>query len=192
MAGVESEQQEPWDIWREAAAREDIDRAIRKLYDEIGAAVAERRPVCNASGRCCKFEQYGHRLYVTGLEIAWFLAGVRGQVAGVLNEPVKAGNVTEATAQFLSLQQLGPNPNPQTLSPNCPYQVNGLCSTHTIRPLGCRVFFCEQGTEAWQQDTTEHFLNRLKQLHAEHDLPYAYMEWRAGLAKAGQLLDGSN
>lgn len=62
---------------------------------------------------------------------------------------------------------------------------------HLIRPLGCRVYFCEQGTEGWQQDTTERFLDRLKQLHAEHDLPYAYMEWRHGLAEAQSVLHHS-
>ncbi len=157
-------------IWREAAGRGVIDRAIRALYDDIRTAVAKRRPVCNASGRCCRFEEFGHRLYVTGLEIAWFLQ----------QQDHDAGQ----QGHRISLQQAAS-------SSNCPYQINGLCSTHTVRPLGCRVFFCEQGTEAWQQDTTEHFLDRLKQLHAEHDLPYGYMEWRAGLAEAGQAFDDS-
>ncbi|MEO0475571.1 MAG: hypothetical protein AAF085_06325 [Planctomycetota bacterium] len=162
--------QNSWPLWYEAAAREVIDHAIRGLYDELGLAVAERRPVCNASGRCCRFEEYGHRLYVTGLEIAWFLSRLSGREAD--------------SGSDISLKQAGS-------SPNCPYQINGLCSTHEIRPLGCRVYFCEEGTEAWQQDTTERFLNQLKALHAEHDLPYAYMEWRAGLAEADQFLDAS-
>ena len=180
-------------IWRDAAGREVIDRAIRGLYNDLGTAVAERRPVCNASGRCCKFEEYGHRLYVTGLEIAWFLVGVGSQVLGDSGKPAQAANEPSVLRPGMSLQQLPPatNHQPPVTSGTCPYQINGLCSTHTIRPLGCRVFFCEQGTEAWQQDTTEHFLDRLKQLHAEHDLPYAYMEWRAGLAEAHQFLDAS-
>lgn len=154
-------------IWHEASGRDEIDAAIRGLYADIDQAVAERRPVCNASGRCCRFEEYGHRLYVTGLEIAWFLR----QLA---DDGGQNGN-------DFRLQQAAS-------SPSCPYQINGLCSTHTIRPLGCRVFFCEQGTEAWQQDRTEHFLNALKQVHTQHELPYAYMEWRVGLAEAAQQL----
>ena len=159
-----------WLAWRDAVARPEIDQAIRSLYADIDQAVRERRPVCNASGRCCRFEEYGHRLYVTGLEIAWFLRANQNDKAR------QSGDI--------SLRQAAS-------SPNCHYQVNGLCSTHTIRPLGCRVFFCEEGTEAWQQDMTEHFLDRLKRLHVEHDLPYAYMEWRAGLDEAGQGLGDS-
>lgn len=152
-----------WAIWRCAAQQESIDQSIRLLYADLGKVIADRRPVCNASGRCCRFEEYGHRLYVTGIEIAWFLQGI-----------AMSGN---SDSRDISLQQAASNPN-------CPYQINGLCSTHAIRPLGCRAYFCEEGTEAWQQDTTEHFLSQLKQLHTEYGLPYAYMEWRAGLAEA--------
>lgn len=183
-----------WSLWFDAARREGIDRAIRDLYEAIAVAVAERRPVCNASGRCCKFEQYGHRLYVTGLEIAWFLDRVRGSGSGSGD---RARGVAEEAGRFQQgyrLQQLAPDAHLQTparTSPNCPYQIDGLCSTHAIRPLGCRVFFCEEGTEAWQQETTELFLDRLKQLHVTHDLPYAYMEWRAGLEEATLAMDRS-
>ena len=159
-----------WLNWRDAVQRDEIDLAIRSLYADLDQAVADRRPVCNASGRCCKFDEYEHRLYVTGLEIAWFLCGLEGA-----DSHVSGG---------IRLQQAAS-------SPNCPYQINGLCSTHAIRPLGCRAFFCEEGTEAWQQDTTERFLDRFKALHAEHGLPYEYMEWRAGLAEAHQFLDAS-
>lgn len=159
----------PWSVWQDAAKRDAIDQAIQELYADLDAAIAKRRPVCNASGRCCRFEAFGHRLYVTGLEIAWFMNGLASPEPGA------------GTGSGVRLQQYTP-------TPDCPYQIGGLCSTHAIRPLGCRVFFCEQGTEAWQQDTTERFLDRLKALHAEHDIPYAYMEWRAGLSEAGRAL----
>ena len=176
--------QEQWRAWRDAAKRDAIDLSLRSFYTDLDTAVAERGAVCNASGRCCKFESYGHRLYVTGLEIAWFMQAVVSRQSGV-------GTDTSTSQSRFSLQQFSSTPNPQTLTPNCPYQIDGLCSTHTIRPLGCRVYFCEEGTEDWQQDTTELFLARLKTLHTEHDLPYVYMEWRAGLAEAGRVMDAS-
>ena len=181
---MESKQIDVWQVWRDAVKRVEIDRAIRALYTDLDQAVAERRPVCNASGRCCRFEEYGHRLYVTGLEIAWFLQGVGRRESGVGKAPA---------SNDLSLQQLTPaiGHPPLATAPSCPYQVNGLCSTHTIRPLGCRVFFCEEGTAGWQQDTTERFLGQLKQLHAEQGLPYAYMEWLAGLSEVAEAA-GSN
>jgi Fe-S-cluster containining protein len=189
----------PWPVWRDAAARTEIDRAIRGLYADLDAAVAERGPLCNASGRCCDFDAYGHRLYVTGLEIAWFLCGVRGSGYGGQGALDASHDEAVADRGEIRLHQLAPSPVPRTPNPEpgtpppsaCPYQIDGLCSTHTIRPLGCRVYFCEQGTEAWQQDTTERFLEQLKRLHTEHDLPYSYMEWRAGLAEAKRVLDDS-
>ncbi|MEM9347150.1 MAG: hypothetical protein AAGB26_11095 [Planctomycetota bacterium] len=158
------------------------------MYADLDAAVAERRPVCNASGRCCRFEEYGHRLYVTGLEIAWFVRALAPPVSK--NNDADTPCVVESS---FTLRQLKPTASyqPPAITPNCPYQIDGLCSTHAIRPLGCRTFFCEEGTESWQQETTERFLDRLKALHAEYDLPYAYMEWRAGLAEANQFIDGS-
>lgn len=167
-----------WLLWRDAAKREAIDLAIRELYAELAKAVAERRPVCNASGRCCKFETYGHRLYVTTLEIAWFLQHVK---------PAKPIETAPSDGQRISLHQLSQSPSQDA----CPYQIDGLCSVHTVRPLGCRVYFCEEGTESWQQDTTELFLDRLKQLHLDEGLPYQYMEWRAGLAEAVEALGDS-
>ena len=62
-----------WSAWREAAALPEVRGAIRSLYEELDAAVAARGPTCWVSGECCKFDAYGHRLYVTGLEIAVFL-----------------------------------------------------------------------------------------------------------------------
>ena len=142
-----------WAAWRAAAADPAVDQALRDLYGRVDAAIAERGPTCWISGRCCNFRAYGHRLYVTGLEIAWFLQQV---------EAPRHPDTAEATGA-------------------CPYQRKGMCSTHTIRPLGCRIYFCQQGTEAWQQDLYEQFLTELRGLHEERDLPYRYMEWLAGL-----------
>ncbi|MEL7088597.1 MAG: hypothetical protein AAGL98_09200, partial [Planctomycetota bacterium] len=158
-----------WNAWRRAAALSVIDSALRELYAELDAAVAAKGPTCWTSGKCCKFDEFGHRLYVTGLEIAWFLqqVGSTSPEGTNPNEPPSSGGIR--------LPQFAEHPGA------CPYQIDGLCSTHTVRPLGCRVFFCQQGTEAWQQDLYETFLRRLRLLHDEHDLEYRYMDWLAGL-----------
>ncbi|MEM7625266.1 MAG: hypothetical protein AAF333_06530 [Planctomycetota bacterium] len=158
-----------WSAWHDAAGRPPVDVALRGLYAEIDAAVAARGPTCWTSGRCCKFDDFGHRLYVTGLEIAWFLRQVQ-------TTPVNPEPASETSG--VRLPQFAEHPGA------CPYQVDGLCSTHTVRPLGCRIFFCQQGTEAWQQDLYEEFLRRLRFLHDEHGLEYRYMDWIAGLDEA--------
>jgi hypothetical protein len=47
---------------------------ICHLYAEVDAAVASAGPVCVASGRCCRFKEYGHVLFVSNLEAEFLLA----------------------------------------------------------------------------------------------------------------------
>ena len=199
---------ELWTTWRNAASGDGIDRAIRELYADLDQAVRNAPtdgphgpPTCNASGRCCKFDTYGHRLYVTGLEIAWFLARVQGAGSGVSDEPPSV----DGQSSSLALPVIEPgrsvrtntdetqDPSPETraaLPDACRYQVDGLCTTHAVRPLGCRVYFCTPGTDDWQHAVYERFQKRLQQLHTEYALPYRYMEWRAGLVEADAWLGG--
>ena len=165
-----------WSAWREAAADSAIDTALRGLYAELDAAIAAKGPTCWSSGKCCKFDDFGHRLYVTGLEIAWFL----GQGGSVRSEVGR-----DETGAQIRLPQLSELSTPRP-GGACPYQIDGLCSTHAIRPLGCRIFFCQQGTEAWQQDLYEDYLERLQTLHDQHGLEYRYMDWIAGLSEANR------
>lgn len=43
----------------------DIRGKLLEIYARADAAVAEAAPVCELSGRCCRFEEYGHHLYIT-------------------------------------------------------------------------------------------------------------------------------
>ena len=46
---------------------------LRTLYDELGLEVSRLGPVCELSGRCCRFREYGHSLFVSTLEIQLLL-----------------------------------------------------------------------------------------------------------------------
>lgn len=146
---------ELWPQWRRIAAKPKISQSIRDLYDQLDQEVSQRNPTCWISGRCCNFDQFEHRLYVTGLEIAW-----------VLNQ-----------------SPLPPEHQIDLQAP-CPYQVTKLCSIHGSRPMGCRVFFCQKGTENWQQKLYEQTMNKIRDLHVKHAITYRYLEWRRGLAEA--------
>ena len=163
-----------WTTWQTAVTRPPIETALRHLYHDLDQQVAAGEAVCQSSGRCCRFDQFGHRLYVTGLEIAWFLRRTAndGDLSDAEHQSTSAG---------IGLPQLVARP-PST--DGCPYQVDKLCNVHTVRPMGCRVFFCQGGTESWQQELYEKYLARLRTLHEKHELPYAYMEWRRGLYEA--------
>ena len=43
-------------------------RLVLELYAEVDREVAAAGPVCVASGRCCRFKEYGHVLYLSNLE----------------------------------------------------------------------------------------------------------------------------
>ncbi|MFZ9882256.1 MAG: hypothetical protein ACO3QC_12735, partial [Phycisphaerales bacterium] len=114
-------------------------------------------PTCNASGRCCRFGEWGHLLYVTGLEAAWC---------------IRESARTPTAAEVLAAAGRD----------DCPFLESGLCAVHLARPLGCRAYFCDPRAEGWQEALSERMLARLRVLHDAHGVPYRYGEWRTMLA----------
>jgi hypothetical protein len=47
---------------------------VLELYREVDQEVARAGPVCVASGRCCRFKEYGHTLFLSNLEAEVLLA----------------------------------------------------------------------------------------------------------------------
>jgi Fe-S-cluster containining protein len=139
------------------AARRDptIAAEIDAIYAELAAATAERQPRCDRSGACCRFDAFGHRLYVSTIELAVF--GDR----------------------------LGDGVRPPDEPGGCGYQVDGLCTAHAFRPLGCRMFFCDDAAELWQQDWYAKLHAAIRALHARFDVSYHYVEWRDALRRLG-------
>lgn len=154
-----------WQTLHAAVRRSPVDAAVQDLYAQLDHEVTRRRPTCWLSGRCCSFEQFEHRLYVTALEIAWVWWRVQS------GPPALAG---PAPTGAVDGKPCGP----------CVFQVDRLCSIHAVRPMGCRVFYCQEGTQQWQHELYECFLARLRQVHEEFSLPYRYLEWRTGLDQA--------
>jgi len=125
--------------------------------------------VCKASGRCCKFEAYGHRLYVTAAEMVYF-AGIEAERKA---QPAHVHGNDKAVSlpQFFAAEtQAG-----------CPYQVQGLCTAREARPLGCRLYFCDENAQHWQAEVYEKYHAQLRAVHEQFGLDYRYLEWRAAL-----------
>ena len=151
----------------------DAFQQVKTLYDGLDAEIDFHKPRCVASGRCCHFEEYGHRLYATRLELEYFKF-----VEIVMS---KANNPAEPSTPASSFPL--PLLNEQgEIAPGCPWQVKGLCTARNGRPLGCRIFFCDPGSTHWQTNAYERYHRLLKLLHEKAGLAYQYMEWRAGLA----------
>lgn len=141
----------------DAALRPELRARIARIYEQLQGEIDRRRPICLISGRCCRFDEYGHRLYVTTLELAAFLQECRDR----------------------------PGPAISQKADGCPFQVGKMCGVHPIRPLGCRIFFCDATAIDWQREVYERLHRDLKRLHEELDVPYAYVEWRAALGAVG-------
>jgi hypothetical protein len=45
-----------------------LSRKVLELYAEADREVAAAGPVCVASGRCCRFKEFGHTLFLSSLE----------------------------------------------------------------------------------------------------------------------------
>jgi Fe-S-cluster containining protein len=149
-----------------------IAAAVAGILHDADADIAARKPVCKASGRCCKFEEYGHRLYVTPGELIHFQHTLNVE----RSIPVRRDSMPSASA--VSLPQFFAQAKPE----GCPYQIDGLCTARDARPLGCRIYFCDENAQHWQNEVYEKYHTRLKALHDAFGIPYQYMEWRAALA----------
>jgi Fe-S-cluster containining protein len=123
---------------------EKVRRRVLEIYREADAAVKAAGPVCVASGRCCRFREYGHVLYLSNLE------------ADVLLAAAPAFDQRSVTADF------------------CPFQKDNLCTAREPRPLGCRVYFCDPAYQDKMAEITERYLRKLKTVAEEQGMEWEY------------------
>ena len=130
-------------------------RALLDVYDQVDGEVARLSPACAISGRCCRFEEYGHTLFISAPEFALLLAD-----APAPSRPLDGG----AT---------------------CPWQDDrGRCSARGSRPLGCRVYFCDPSYQPQAPEIAEAGIARLKRLVDELGLPWDYAPLHRHLDRA--------
>lgn len=146
----------PASEWLAAACNPAIAAELEGVYAYIQAQVESRAPVCEQSGRCCNFEEYQHRLYVTGLEAAYTLKRLESPLVN---------------AEISAARERG----------GCPFQIQKRCGVHSIRPQGCRIYYCDPTAQGWQEELCERTLAEVRRIHDRHGIPYRYGEWRAML-----------
>jgi Fe-S-cluster containining protein len=128
---------------------------LRLLYAELDATVARIGPVCRLSGRCCRFAEFDHTLFASAPEAALLLADAPA--------PARAldGGAT------------------------CPWQdARGHCTARDARPLGCRVYYCDDSYQGHAVEVSEAFIARLKRLVEDLDLPWDYAPLHHHLRRA--------
>jgi Fe-S-cluster containining protein len=118
---------------------------LRALYADLDADVAALGPTCRLSGRCCRFAEHGHTLFVSAPEFALLRADAP------------------------------PPCRPLDDGATCPWQDDlGRCTARDARPLGCRVYYCEPTYQEHAHRLSESYIARLKRLADAHGLPWAY------------------
>src|SRR3954466_1131721 len=97
----------------------DFRDALHAVYAELDAEVPGLGPRCELSGRCCRFAEYDHTLFLSAPEADLLLEEAPSPV-----RPLDAGET-------------------------CPWQDHaGRCTARGARPLGCRVYFCDPAFES--------------------------------------------
>lgn len=127
----------------ESELKPNLKDSIRELYSLLDQEVAAAGPVCEISGRCCRFQEYGHRLYLSTPE-----------------------------AEIL-LEEGMPNDDPIDLN-RCSFQEGNICTAREKRPLGCRVYFCDETYQEKCVELCEKYIEKMKRLHEEFDEPWVY------------------
>lgn len=88
---------------------------VGRVYEWLGSQIKEHADLCGqceGCGKCCDFDNYDHRLFVTAPEVMYFKAKL-----GIDKLAEMAGGV-------------------------CPYNEGGKCSVYAHRFAVCRAFFC--------------------------------------------------
>lgn len=71
--------------------REDVAKGLEEIYADLDRELATLRPLCQRSGRCCKFKEFGHQLWTTSLELDYLIG----------HEGLPAGPVVPGTCPYL-------------------------------------------------------------------------------------------
>ena len=128
---------------------------LEEVYAAVGDAYGGYS--CGQSTRCCRFAVTGREPYLTSLELAYLLRGIR-QRGGMLSQKRRALPLLPAVAH----DQEG----------TCPLlNQDSMCSSYAHRPLGCRSFWCndaDDGGRAVRHKELQRFVRKIKDLSLIH------------------------
>lgn len=91
-------------------------KKVAEIYEWLDLQVNNNRDlagVCSACGKCCDFEGFGHKLFITPPELFFLKVNLGGESLKLM----KAGR--------------------------CPYSTGGRCGVYEHRFAGCRIFCCK-------------------------------------------------
>jgi len=93
---------------------------VTEVYNWLNSQIEDHKDLagrCRACGKCCDFESFDHKLFVTSPELIYLAANLHSESL----KPMKAGR--------------------------CPYNADGRCGIYEHRFSGCRIFSCKGDTD---------------------------------------------
>ena len=118
---------------------------VAAVYAELEAELDRLGHTCRACGDCCDLAGHGFRLYLSTLELAFLL------------------------------DREGIDRLPQGAAGRCGFQLDGRCTVHRHRPLGCRTYFCGADHETFSP-LYESALKKLRRLAEQYGCPWNYSQ----------------
>jgi Fe-S-cluster containining protein len=128
--------------------------AVEEIYQNLHLQPESSGQSCKACGKCCDFESFGHRLYITTPELLYFK--------------------TKLVENKISLLPMTDGA--------CPYRKENQCSVYFWRFAGCRIFNCTGDTDL-QSSLSEGTIASCKSLCIQSGLEYGYMDLKSALQK---------
>ena len=92
-----------------------LGKKVAEIYGWLDAQIRENNQLtgqCSACGKCCDFDGFDHRLFITRPELMYLTANLSDE-----------------------------NVMPMTTS-RCPYNIEGKCTVYEYRFAACRIFCC--------------------------------------------------
>jgi hypothetical protein len=137
-------------------------KRVVEIYDWLDLQISEHPDLagcCDMCGRCCNFENFDHRLFVTPPEVMYLAANLG--IGGI---------------------------KPMTTS-RCPYNIGGKCSIYKYRFAGCRIFYCRGDSATrladkkdFQSELSESVLKKFKLICEEFGIIYNYTDLATALS----------
>ena len=131
-------------------ARGAADR-LGALWREIDNRLSLPDPQCRACGRCCDFREARHTLFAARAELDFCLDWARRHL------PLRPAEAARRVAEGL-----------------CPFWEGGLCTVRSVRPVGCRVYFCSRERTTERDELAVWAHRRLRDISAELGQPWWY------------------
>jgi hypothetical protein len=131
-----------------------IPQKVAEVYEWLESQIAAQQPGredCNTCGRCCDFENFDHKLFVTPPELIYLSSKLNGK-------PVKPMSAA-----------------------SCPYnKADGKCEVYPYRFAGCRIFCCKTDPD-FQSKISELTLAKLKSICTDFQIAYLYRDLATAL-----------